>query len=75
MTLAKDETSLVRCIGQIQGYQAHIHTETAESTFARWLMEHCHPQSLYGGVAVTEKFFIPKPRSVVKTVVHKCNLC
>jgi hypothetical protein len=78
MTVEKDETGLVRCIGRIQGYQPIFIPR--ESTLARRLIEHCHLQSLHGGVAATmskvrEKFWIPKLRSIVKSVIHKCNLC
>jgi hypothetical protein len=78
MTLEKDATGLVRCVGRIQGY--HPIFIPRESTLARRLIEHCHLQSLHGGVAATmskvrEKFWIPKLRSIVKSVVHKCNLC
>ena len=78
MTLAKDETGLVRCMGRIQGYQPIFIPR--ESALTRRLIEHCHLQSLHGGVAATmskvrEKFWIPKLRSVVKSVVHKSNLC
>ena len=78
MTLAKDETRLVRCMGRIQEYQPTFIPR--ESTLARRLIEHCHLQSLHGGVAATmsnvrEKFWIPKLRSGVKSVVHKNNLC
>ena len=51
MTLAKDETGLVRCTGRIQEYQPIFIPR--ESTFTRRLVEHCHLQSLHGGVAVT----------------------
>ena len=51
MALAKDETGWVRCIGRIQGYQPIFIPR--ESTFARRRIEHCHLQSLHGGVAAT----------------------
>ncbi len=78
MTVEKDETGLVRCIGRIQEYQPIFIPR--ESTLARRLIEHCHLQSLHGGVAATmskvrERFWIPKLRSIVKSVIHKCNLC
>ena len=48
--------------------------------FTRRLIEHYHLKTIHGGVQSTmtkirEKFWIPNLRSLVKTLVHKCNLC
>lgn len=78
MKLKKDKDEVVRCDGRIQGYNPIFIPR--ETVFARRIIEHCHLQTLHGGVAATmckvrEKFWIPKLRSLVKSVRHVCNYC
>ncbi|XP_068680744.1 uncharacterized protein [Montipora foliosa] len=51
-----------------------------ESVLARHIIEHCHVQTLHGGVAasmnkVREKYWVPRLRSMVKSVRRDCNYC
>ena len=72
LRLAKDEAGLTRCYGRIQGYTLIF--VPRKSAFARWIIEYGHLQMLHGGVAATMNW-IPKLRSLVKSVCHSCNHC
>ena len=68
----------VRCYGRIQGYTPNFIPRT--STLARRIIEHCHTQMLHGGVSATmskvqQKYWIPKLRSLVKSVGYQYNHC
>ena len=78
LRLAKDEAGLTRCYGRIQGYTPIF--VPRKSAFARRIIEYSHLQTLHGGVAATmnkvrQKYWIPKLRSLVKSVCHSCNYC
>ena len=78
LQLAKDEAGLTRCYGRIQGYSPIFIPR--KSTLARRIIEHCHTQMLHGGVSATmskvrQKYWIPKLRSLVKSVRYNCNHC
>ena len=71
LQLAKDEAGLIRCYGRIQGYTPNFIPR--KSTLARRIIEHCHTQMLHGEVSATmskvrQKYWIPKLRSLVKSV-------
>ena len=51
-----------------------------ESALARRIIEHCHVQTLHGGVAATmnkvrQRYWVPRLRSMVKSVRRDCNYC
>ena len=76
LQLAKDEASLRRCYGRIQGNTPVFIPR--KSTLARRIIEHCHTQMLHGRVSATiskvrQKHWIPKLRSLVKSVRYNCN--
>ena len=78
LRLAKDEVGILRCNERIQGYTPIFIPR--KSALARSIIEHCHLQTLHGGVATTmnkvrQKYWIPKLRALVKSVRHKCNHC
>ena len=78
LRLATDEAGLTRCYERIQGYTPIFIPR--KSALARRIIEHCHLQTLHGGVATTmnkvrQKYWIPKLRSLVKSVRHNCNHC
>ena len=78
LRLAKDEVGIQRCYERIQGYTPIFIPRN--SALARCIIEHCHLQTLHGGVATTmykvrKKYWIPKLRSLVKSVRRKCNHC
>ena len=78
LKLAKDEVGILRCNERIQGYTPIFIPR--KSALARSIIEHCHLQTLHGGVATTmnkvrQKYWIPKLRALVKSVRHKCNHC
>ena len=48
--------------------------------FVERLVEHYHKSTLHGGVQSTmnklrQRFWIPRMRSLVKKVIHRCNFC
>ena len=59
------------------------HTPTflpKDGEFTRRLIEYLHEVTLHGGVEITmakvrKRFWIPRLRSLVKTLIHKCNVC
>ena len=51
-----------------------------DSALARRIIEHCHVQTLHGGVAATmskvrQRYWLPRLRSMVKSVRRGCNYC
>lgn len=78
LRLAKDEDGLTRCNERIQVYTPIFIPR--ESALARRIIEHCHVQTLHGGVAETmnkvrQRYWIPRLRSMVKSVRRGCNYC
>ena len=78
LQLTKDEDGLTRCYGWIQGYTPIFIPR--KSALARRIIEHSHTQTLHGGVAATmskvrQKYWIPKLRSLVKSVQLNGNHC
>ena len=78
LQLTKDEDGLTRCYGWIQGYTPIFIPR--KSAHARRIIEHSHTQTLHGGVAATmskvrQKYWIPKLRSLVKSVQLNGNHC
>ncbi|XP_070571221.1 uncharacterized protein [Ptychodera flava] len=78
VTLAADEDGILRCHGRVPGYNPIFIPR--RSALARRIIEHCHLQTLHGGVATTmskirEKYWIPKLRSIVKSIRHECGYC
>ena len=76
--LAKDEDGLIRCNERIQGYTPIFIPR--ESVLARRIIEHYHVQTLHGGVAATmnkvrQRYWVPRLRSLVKSVRRSCNYC
>ena len=78
LRLAEDEVGILSCNERIQGYTPIFIPR--KSALARSIIEHCHLQTLHGGVATTmnkvrQKYWIPKLRALLKSVRHKCNHC
>ena len=78
LRLATDEDGLLRCDERIRGYTPIF--VPRKSPLARRVIEYCHLQTLHGGVGATmskvrQKYWIPKLRSLVKSVRHSCNHC
>ena len=78
LRLAKDEDGLFGCNERIQGYTLIFIPR--ESALARHIIEHCHLQTLHGGVAATMnkvrlRYWVPRLRSMVKSVRRDCNYC
>ena len=74
--LDKEEITLVNT--RVPGYTPILLPQRGE--FTRRIIEHFHLATLHGGVQSTmaklrEKFWIPKLRQLVRTVVHRCNTC
>ena len=74
----EDEDGIRRVNSRIPGYQPILLSQKGE--FIRRLIEHYHLRTLHGGVQSTmvkirERFWIPKLRTLVKSFVHRCNLC
>ncbi|XP_070567225.1 uncharacterized protein [Ptychodera flava] len=51
VTLAADEDRILRCYGRVPGYNPVLIPR--RSALARRIIEHCHLQTLHGGVATT----------------------
>ena len=78
LRLAKDEDGLTRFNERIQDYTSIFIPK--ESALARRIIEHYHVQTLRGGVAATmnkvrQKYWVPRLRSLVKSVRRSCNYC
>lgn len=78
LKLATDEDGIVRCYERIQGYTPVFIPR--ESTLVRRITECCLLHTLHGGVAATmsqvrQKYWIPKLRSLVKSIRYACNYC
>ena len=63
---------------EIHGYSPTLLPRTAN--FTKRLIEDYQQRTLHGGVQATmcsirEKFWIPKLRSAVKSIIYNCNLC
>jgi len=73
-----DEDNIWKIDSRIPDYKPILLPQRGE--FTRRLIEYYHLQTLHGGVQSTmvkirERFWIPKLRTLVKTLIHKCNLC
>ena len=76
--LKKDEEGILRCVGRVPHY--HPVFLPQNSKLASLIVQQVHEQMLHGGVSITmcplrEKYWIPKLRSLAKTVIHNCNVC
>ena len=66
-----------RINSQIHGYSPNLLPRTGD--FTKRLIEDYHQRTLHGGVQKTmcgirERFWIPKLRSAVKSIIYNCNL-
>jgi hypothetical protein len=73
-----DDDNIWRINSRIPNYKPILLPQKGE--FTRRLIEYYHLQTLHGGVQSTmvkirERFWIPKLRTLVKTLIHKCNIC
>eukprot|EP00794_Sanderia_malayensis_P000914 gene914-221_t len=64
--------------GRIVDYQPILLPK--QGFFVERLVEHCHKQTLHGGVQSTmskirQRFWIPRLRNLVKKIVHRCEHC
>ena len=76
--LEKGDDGILRYVGRIPNYKP-IFLER-NHLLVKSLIQACHLKTLHGGVSVTmskvrERFWIQKLRSIVKKVLHNCNLC
>ena len=76
--LKKDKEGIWRCAGRVQDYHPVFLPRVHKLT--KMIIEQSHCQRLHGGVATTmshvrERFWSPKLRSLVKKLVHSCNVC
>ena len=78
LNLQTNTSGLLECRGRIQGkYPIYLPTS---AVFTRKLVERVHLQTLHGGVgltmaAVREQYWVPKLRSLVKSVRRECYGC
>ncbi|XP_078361896.1 uncharacterized protein LOC144646227 [Oculina patagonica] len=76
--LRADEEGILRCVGRVPNY--HPVFLPRNSKLAALIVQQVHEQMLHGGVSTTmchvrENYWVPKLRSLAKTVIHNCNLC
>ena len=76
--LKKDEEGMLRCVGRVPDY--HPVFLPRNSKLTSLIAQQVHEQMLHGGVSITmcrmrEKYWIPKLRSLAKTVIHNCKVC
>ena len=76
--LEPDRNATLRCFGRVQDYHPIFIPRRSELTTL--LVKHYHKKTLHGGVSLTmnsfrERFWTPKLRSLVKSVIHKCEKC
>ena len=76
--LEKGDDRVLRYVGRIPNYKPILLERN--HPLVKSLIQACHLKTLHGGVAVTmskvrERFWIQKLRSIVKKVLHNCNLC
>ena len=76
--LEKGDDGILRYVGRIPNYKP-IFLER-DHPLVKLLIQAYHLRTLHGGVSVTmskvrERFWIQRLRSVVKKVLHNCNLC
>ena len=78
LNLQINDTGLLECRGRIQGnYPVYL---PSRAVFTRKLFQKVHRETLHGGIgltmaAVREQFWIPKLRSLVKSVRSECYGC
>ena len=73
-----DNDGIWRINSPIHGYSPILLPRTG--VFTKRLIEDYHQRTLHGGVqatmcAIRERFWIPKLRSAVKSIIYNCNLC
>ena len=78
LNLRKNDAGVYECHGRITG-EFPIYLPT-KSLLAEKLITDAHLQTLHGGVSLTmakirEKWWIPRLRSIVKTLIQRCNGC
>lgn len=78
LNLKPNAEGVMTCHGQIQG-QTPIYLPNSEK-FTEKLVQQVHCETLHGGVALTmaavrERYWVPKLRSLVKSVRNKCYGC
>ena len=72
------EDGILRCDGRIPNYNPIFLPRSHQ--LVKLIIQACHRKTLHGGVSLTmskvrEKFWVQKLRSIVKKIVHNCNLC
>lgn len=78
LNLRKNDARIYECHGRITG-EFPIYLPT-KSILAEKLVTDAHLQTLHGGVSLTmakirEKWWVPRLRSTVKTLIRRCNGC
>jgi hypothetical protein len=76
--LEADEKGVLRCKGRIIG--VHPVYLPRNHCFSTLVVSDAHEHTLHGGVGLTmakiqQEWWIEKLRSLVKSVLHKCNTC
>ena len=78
LNLQTNASGLLECHGRIQGkYPIYLPTK---AVFTRKLVQKVHCETLHGGVgltmaAVREQYWVPKLRSLAKSVRSECHGC
>ena len=78
LNLQKNIRGVYICLGRIEGsYPIYL---PADDVFTQKLVQHSHKRTLHGGVGFTmadirRKFWIPRLRQLIKSVIHKCHGC
>ena len=76
--LEPDGSAVLRCCGRIQDYNPIFIPRKSE--LVTLLVKHYHKKTLHGGVSLTmnsfrERFWTPRLRSIVKSIIHRCEKC
>ena len=77
--LRRDQNENFRCYGKVSFYHSTIFIPRRH-LLAEKIVEMCHEQTIHGRVQttmskVTERFWIPSLRTLVKSVRYKCSTC
>ena len=78
LNLQKNDKGIFICKGRIEGdYPVYLRER---SLLTDKIVEHCHLQTLHGGVSITmtevrRNYWVPKLRQRVKSIRHRCHGC
>ena len=85
LNLFIDEDGLIRCRGRLQNASLCYESKypvlvPRKHPLTVLLVQSCHQKVMYGGVShtlsrVSYKYWIPKGRAVIKSILSKCRVC